>query len=296
MSTSCPVGQFVLSITAMNLGNAPLSAFVSPLQPSRAPVAAPAEILRSRQPAATGAGAEVLLGAQESSAAQNAASAHPVAVAAISAIGGCCLGFSFRAPRRGARLALKAGDDVKDGLTAHESELGAWNKSPEAMDGGLWSPAKPGRRKDEDASPFFAAANDFEDHNYIGSGDVAKRRDEEPIDTTGLPDVIEMDQHARADLVERLTKEGMKLIEAGKVDEAQEKFAKMNRIVALFERLTRPPEDESKPKRRYRTDAEVMGTRSEEHVLATLRRELDKDDFVNVFGGQARHAGFIGGW
>eukprot|EP00929_Paragymnodinium_shiwhaense_P002886 TRINITY_DN1031_c0_g1_i1.p1 TRINITY_DN1031_c0_g1~~TRINITY_DN1031_c0_g1_i1.p1 ORF type:complete len:229 (+),score=46.99 TRINITY_DN1031_c0_g1_i1:38-724(+) len=227
MSTSCPVGQFVLSITAMNLGNAPLSAFVSPLQPSRAPVAAPAEILRSRQPAATGAGAEVLLGAQESSALQNAASAHSVALAAISAIGGCCLGFSFRAPRRGARLALKAGGD------------------------------------------------------------------EEAIDATGLPDVIEMDQHARADLVERLTKEGMKLIEAGKVDEAQEKFAKMNRIVALFERLTRPPEDESKPKKRHRTDAAVM---SEEHALASLHRELGTDDFVGVFGGISGQAGFTGGW
>lgn len=167
------------------------------------------------------------------------------------------------------------------------------------MDGGLWSSATSTRRKKDanaDANPLFDAAAISTDLGGVVTIPQKSRVDEEPIDTTGLPDVIEMDQHARVELIERMTNEGMALMEAGNIDEAQEKFSKMNRIVALFERLTRPEEDPNNPKKRWRTDREVMGTRPEEHVLATLRREMHREDFVQVFGGKAKWAGIIGAW
>lgn len=113
---------------------------------------------------------------------------------------------------------------------------------------------------------------------------------EEDMQTDTLASMLmDMDEVARADLVEKYTRSAMVLMEAGEIEQATKELARVRRIADLFMKLegivAQPQKEERK-----------SGMSKEEWVLFELRRELAKEDFRGIFGGDARLAFLIGSW
>lgn len=107
-----------------------------------------------------------------------------------------------------------------------------------------------------------------------------------------LPNIAEMDDVARADVIDDLTRKAVVLMEAGEISEATALFDKITRIADLFQELQTLTEQGRGPM----SDEEFLKLKPEQEVLMQLRRELHKEDFSKIFGGQAKMAIFIGGW
>lgn len=119
--------------------------------------------------------------------------------------------------------------------------------------------------------------------------DVAEEQEDMQSDTLAAL-LKDMDDVARADLVEKYTRSAMVLMEAGEIEQATKELARVRRIADLFmklEGIAAQPTPEKKT---------GSGMSKEEWVLFELRRELAKEDFRAIFGGDARLAFLIGSW
>lgn len=115
--------------------------------------------------------------------------------------------------------------------------------------------------------------------------------DEEPLDKEIVALLVGTTDVERADLIEELTRKAFVLLEAGEIKEAQEHLGKATKIAETYEKL----QEELTGLRRIMVE-EPDGARQEGEVLVKLRKELAKEDFLSIFGGDARFAHFIGQW
>lgn len=110
-----------------------------------------------------------------------------------------------------------------------------------------------------------------------------------------LNDLMNMTEVERADLIDELTRKAFVLMEAGEIESATKQLQSITRISAAFQHLQKlQGGEEKKPKKM--TDDEFLGIRSQGEVLTQMQRELHREDFSHIFGGQARWANFIGAW
>lgn len=157
---------------------------------------------------------------------------------------------------------------------------------------------------------------------------VVERGPQEPLrlDNEG-EDLALMDDIARADVVDRLTREAFVFLEAGDVKDATQQFDKVSRVVDLFSQLDaqvkalEEPEPEKRmplwmkgrnpvllsssntpmidPKSLRTGNSDnpfKMAKQTTDQTLQMLRRELVQEDFNSIFGGEDFRARFIGGW
>mmetsp|Transcript_41645 Transcript_41645/g.75583 ORF Transcript_41645/g.75583 Transcript_41645/m.75583 type:complete len:528 (-) Transcript_41645:128-1711(-) len=112
----------------------------------------------------------------------------------------------------------------------------------------------------------------------------------------GLPNLLMMTEIERADLVDAHTREAMKLLEEGKEKEAMATFDRMNRIVALFQKVAAPDENADKEAKSVQAKlAEEVHQGDVDEIYLKWRQELHEDDFSEIFGSKAWNSRWIGG-
>ncbi|CAE8648705.1 unnamed protein product [Polarella glacialis] len=119
---------------------------------------------------------------------------------------------------------------------------------------------------------------------------IAKVANEE-VDEETLARLVEMAPEARADLIDGMTRKAFLLMDAGDFKEAKVFLDRAGAIGLAFQRLTLVAE--GKPIPPPRPSEKVQ---SEAEILAAMRRDLHHEDFVGIFGAQAKWAHFIGGF
>eukprot|EP00930_Biecheleria_cincta_P005086 TRINITY_DN106006_c0_g1_i1.p1 TRINITY_DN106006_c0_g1~~TRINITY_DN106006_c0_g1_i1.p1 ORF type:complete len:384 (+),score=97.53 TRINITY_DN106006_c0_g1_i1:46-1197(+) len=99
--------------------------------------------------------------------------------------------------------------------------------------------------------------------------------------------LLDMSEVERADLIDDLTRKGFVLLEAGELEEAKALLDRATKIGVALQSLH---EDKHGVPRRKDKAAEQQ----EGEVLAKMQRELVRDDFLMIFGKDARGARAIG--
>jgi len=113
----------------------------------------------------------------------------------------------------------------------------------------------------------------------------------EDFDGAEVPDMLAMSEVQRADLIDGLTQKAFVLMESGEIQEAKELLDRASRIGGLFQQLLAAQEDNDEAGRRRSIEDKL---KSEQEILVELKRDLDPQDFLRVFGDQARFAGILG--
>lgn len=120
---------------------------------------------------------------------------------------------------------------------------------------------------------------------------VASVAEEQHIDLNFLKELLEMTAVDRANLIDDLSRKAFMLIEAGEIQEAKSHLDRAASIAAAFQRLTDELEGRTSDDSKARQDE---SERTEHEIWSQFRRELVDEDFVKIFGSQAKLAFFIG--
>lgn len=120
---------------------------------------------------------------------------------------------------------------------------------------------------------------------------VASVAAEQHVDQNFLKELLEMTAVDRANLIDDLSRKAFMLIEAGEIQEAKSHLDRAASIAAAFQRLTDELEGRTSDDPKALQDE---SERTEQEIWSQFRRELVDEDFVKIFGSQAKLAFFIG--
>lgn len=192
--------------------------------------------------------------------------------------------------RRGtsAAVARQAGRPSRpradpDAVTAMDMQGTALE--PTFSDAGLWKKAGAGKSGGKSGS-----SDEEVDFEAIKVAEAKAAEDDEELQL-----LLKLTPVERADIIDEISRKAFVLMEAGEIKEAREHLDRVTRIGAAFQRLDevqnpgREKKEEPPPGEKKKAYSE-----GEDAVLNGIRKELHKEDFLDLFAGRWSH--FIGSW
>jgi hypothetical protein len=117
-----------------------------------------------------------------------------------------------------------------------------------------------------------------------------------------MPELLELPEVERADMIDELTRKAFVLMEAGDIDEATTMLNRASAMSTVLAGLDEDGEDEEDEEDLEEDELDIEALlisgdsyeRGDNEILPKLRRELDREDFIGIFGG--KYSEFIGGF